>query len=165
MKKVQAEPGIAKQVTVNADDTYSVADVDTLTDLRWIGNGRTIINNKGNPVKQYEPYFSVTHKFENQKELVETGVTPIIYYDAIGRVVKTKMPDGTFSKVEFDSWKQVSYDPNDTTLDPDCSWYLNRVNHFIDAELILQGKDPVLEEQAAIQAAKHANTPSTQHFD
>jgi RHS repeat-associated protein len=165
MKKAQAEPGIAKRVTVNPDNTYTVADVDTLSDLRWIGNGRTVINNKGNPVKQYEPYFSVTPGFENQKELVETGVTPVIYYDAIGRVIKTEMPDGTFSKEEFDSWKQVSYDLNDTTLDPGCSWYLNRINHLIDAELISEGKDPALEEQAAKQAVKHANTPSTQHFD
>ena len=86
MKKVQAEPGIAKQVTVNPDDTYSVSDVNTAAlnpkQLRWIGNGRTVLNNKGNAVKQYEPYFSITHQYEDLKELVETGVTPILYYDA-----------------------------------------------------------------------------------
>ena len=27
---------------------------------RWVGSGRTVLNNKGNPVKQYEPYFSTT---------------------------------------------------------------------------------------------------------
>ena len=64
MKKVQAEPGIAKKVTVNPDDSYTVSEIDTSfvnpKQLRWIGNGRTIHNNKGNAVKQYEPYFSVT---------------------------------------------------------------------------------------------------------
>ena len=28
--------------------------------LRWVANGKTILNNKGKPVKQYEPYFSAS---------------------------------------------------------------------------------------------------------
>jgi len=167
MKKVQAEPGPAKQVIVNPDNTYTIADINTAAlnpkQLRWIGNGRTILNNKGNAVKQYEPYFSVTHQFEDVKELVETGVTPILYYDAMGRMIKTEMPDATFSKTEFDSWKQTIYDPNDTILES--SWHHNRTNHLIDAELIAEGKDPGREKLAADKAAKHANTPNVQHVD
>jgi RHS repeat-associated protein len=167
MKKVQAEPGLAKQVTVITDDTYSVSEINTATlnpkQLRWIGNGRTILNNKGNAVKQYEPYFSVTHQYEDLKELVETGVTPLMYYDAIGRLIKTEMPDGTFSKTEFDSWKQAIYDQNDTVLES--SWYNNRINHLIDTDLIAEGKDPTRENAAAGKAAKHADTPNVQHFD
>ncbi|MBI3398310.1 MAG: insecticidal toxin complex protein [Deltaproteobacteria bacterium] len=167
MKKVQAEPGPAKQVIVNPDDTYTIADINTAAlnpkQLRWIGNGRTILNNKGNAVKQYEPYFSVTHQYENLKELVETGVTPLMYYDAMGRLIKTQMPDATFSKTEFDSWKQSIYDPNDTVKES--SWYHNRTNRLIDAELIAEGKDPGREKIAADKAAKHANTPNVQHFD
>src|SRR5690606_16855631 len=108
MKKVQSEPGKAKQVVVNPDDTITLNEINTDTlipkQLRWIGNGRTIKNNKGNTVKNYEPYFSVSWQYEDYKELVETGVTAILYYDAAGRLMKTEMPDGTFSKVEFDSW-------------------------------------------------------------
>lgn len=169
MKKVQAEPGLARQVTVNPDDTYVVADVDTSAlipeQIRWIGNGRTILNNKGNTVKQYEPYFSVTNQYEDLKELVETGVTPVMFYDAMGRVVKTKMPDDTLNRAEFDSWKQVLYDANDTVLDDDCAWYINRINNLIDAELLAEGKDPAKEKAAAEKAAKHANTPNVLHFD
>jgi hypothetical protein len=167
MKKVQAEPGLAKQVTINPDDTYTISEIDTSIlvpkQLRWIGNGRTVLNNKGNVVKQYEPYFSVTHQFEDLKELVETGVTPIMYYDAMGRLIKTEMPDDTFSKTEFDSWKQSIHDPNDTILES--TWYHNRTNRLIDAELIAAGKDPRREKLAADKAAKHANTPSIQFFD
>jgi len=167
MKKVQAEPGIAKQVVINPDDSISVNRIDTsLLDpeqLRWIGNGRTILNNKGNAVKQYEPYFSVTNKYEDEIELVETGVTPIMYYDAIGRLIKTEMPDSTYSKTEFDSWKQSIYDPNDTIIDT--IWYHNRTLGLIDDELREEGKDPVKEKQAADKAAKHYNTPNVQHFD
>ena len=38
--------------------------------LRWIASGKTILNNKGKPVKQYEPYFSppaVGHRFEEPR--------------------------------------------------------------------------------------------------
>jgi RHS repeat-associated protein len=167
MKKAQAEPGLAKQVSVNPDNSYNINDINTAAlnpkQLRWIGNGKTIVNNKGNPVKQYEPFFSVTHQFENPKELVETGVTPLMFYDAMGRLIKTEMPDGALSRTEFDSWKQVIYDPNDTILES--SWYHNRTNRLIDAELIAAGKDPGREKLAADKAAKHANTPSAQHFD
>ena len=167
MKKVQAEPGPAKQVTVNQMILIRFLKLIrlplTLKQLRWIGNGRTILNNKGNAVKQYEPYFSVTYQFEDVKELVETGVTPILYYDAMGRMIKTEMPDATFSKTVFDSWKQSVYDQNDTVSES--SWYHNRTNRLIDAELIAEGKDPGREKLAADKAARHANTPSTQHFD
>jgi RHS repeat-associated protein len=139
MKKVQAEP------------------------FRWIGNGRTVLNNKGNPVKQYEPYFSPTWHYEDAAELVETGVSPLMHYDPPGRLIKTTMPDETFSKVEFSSWKQSIYDTCDTILDS--PWYTNRTNHLIDGLLIAQGKDPIKEKEAADQAALHANTPNILHFD
>lgn len=167
MNKVQAEPGEALQVQVHPDDTISVVTIDTAatnpTQLRWIGNGRTIKNNKGNPVKQYEPYFSVSYQYEDQKELVETGVTPVMYYDALGRLVKTEMPDGTFVRVEFDAWKEVLFDANDTAVETD--WYDQRTNRLMDAELLGEGKDPVREKQAADKAAEHANTPNVTHFD
>lgn len=131
--------------------------------LRWIANGRTVKNNKGNPVKQYEPYFSVTHLYEDVKELTETGVTMVNYYDAAGRLMKTEMPDGTLTRAVFDSWQNTEYDANDTILES--SWYANRTNRLIDAQLTAQGKDPAREKQAADKAAKHANTPSVLHLD
>lgn len=162
MKKVQAEPGPAKQVTVNEDNTIVVTEIDTSTlnpkQLRWIGNGKTILNNKGNAVKQYEPYFSVSPRYENFKELVETGVTPVMYYDAIGRLIKTAMPDGSFSKVAFDSWKQVVFDANDTVLESD--WYLKRTD-TARPDFITDAA----EQEAAAKAMKHADTPNTLHFD
>ncbi len=166
LKKVQAEPGFAKTVTVGPDLTYAVTEADTSKlepkQLRWIGSGRTVLNNKGSAVKKYEPYFSVTHQYEDLPELVENGVTPILYYDPLGRLIKTEMPDGTFSKTGFDAWKQSVYDPNDTVLES--AWYHNRINRLIDAELTAAGKDPGREKLAAGQAARHAGTPATRHF-
>lgn len=155
MKKVQAEPGLAKQVVLGVGNSYSVSVVNTGSDLRWIGNGRTILNNKGNPVKQYEPYFSVTHHYEDQKELVESGVTPVIYYDAIGRAVRTELPDGTVTRVEFDSWKQLSFDQNDTVLEAGNRWYADRIGNGLGAAAL----------DAAVKSAAHADTPAQQHLD
>ena len=158
MSKLQAEPGMAYFMENNQQKQK-----DTGTDLRWTGNGRTVLNNKGNPVKQYEPYFSTNFLYEDAPELVETGVTPVVYYDSIGRRIKTEFPDGTFSKVEFNSWKQNQFDQNDTILESD--WYNNRINNLIDAELIAEGKDPAKEKQAAQKAAAHNNTPSSLYLD
>ncbi|MCB9351087.1 MAG: insecticidal toxin complex protein [Lewinellaceae bacterium] len=116
MQKVQAEAGIVKA----PDGT----EIDTGNQLRWVGNGRTVLNNKGNPIKQYEPYFSITPAYETDPAWVEQGVSPVIYYDGAGRNVKTELPNGTFTKVEFDAWKQYSYDANDTVKDSD--WYRQR---------------------------------------
>ena len=162
MVKAQAEPGVAKQLDLAADDSYTVSDVDTKTmepqRLRWIGNGLTVLNNKGNPVKQYEPYFSVTPHYENAKELVKTGVTPILYYDPLDRLIRTELPDQTFSKVEFDAWKQVSNDPNDTVMDS--QWYVDRGSPDPNGPA---PSDP--QQLAAWKAAQHHNTPSRIHFD
>ncbi|WP_353196141.1 SpvB/TcaC N-terminal domain-containing protein [Parapedobacter defluvii] len=162
MRKTQAEPGVAKQVLVNPDGSIAVDEVHTGSlspqQLRWIGNGRTVKNNKGNAVKQYEPYFSVTHRYEGYKELVETGVTPLLYYDAIGRLTKTEMPDGSFSNVEFDSWKQTVYDANDTVLESE--WYKERTDSA-HPDFITDTK----HQQAAAKAAAHAHTPNVLHFD
>ncbi|CAN5218013.1 hypothetical protein BH23BAC2_BH23BAC2_03360 [soil metagenome] len=168
MAKVQAEPGMAKRLILEEDCSYTVEEINTADpdentepQLRWIGNGRTVLNNKGNPVKQYEPYFSVTPWYEDAKELVETGVTPILYYDALGRQVRTELPDGTFTKVEFDAWKQLSYDQNDTVLETDDpaaagnAWYEARIHGDLGTE----------EQEAAAKAAKHQNTPSLVFLD
>ncbi len=140
LKKVQAESGIVK----SPDGT----EINTGNQLRWVGNGRTVLNNKGNPIKQYEPYFSTTPAYERDPAWVEQGVSPIIYYDGAGRSVKTEFPNGTFIKVEFDAWKQFSYDPNDTVKDS--AWYKERI--------ALADNHP--EKKAAQKSEVHYNTPS-----
>ena len=55
--------------------------------LRWIVSGKTVLNNKGKPVKQYEPYFSAKRELLRGRADVheEVGVTPLMYYDAVGQ--------------------------------------------------------------------------------
>src|SRR5690606_17651608 len=121
---------------------------------------RTIFNNKGNPVKQYEPYFSSVPAYDSEADLVEWGVTPIIRYDSIDRVVRTDLPDGTFTKVVFDSWEQETWDQNDTCRHPTdpsqhSGWYVER---GAPSPLAAEPTDP--ETRAAWLSAQHADTPT-----
>ncbi|MFB2833323.1 SpvB/TcaC N-terminal domain-containing protein [Floridanema evergladense] len=119
--------------------------------LRWIATGKTILNNKGKPVKQYEPYFSPSgHHFE---EPIEVGVTPILYYDAVGRQIRTEMPDGTYNRVEFSPWFMAAWDANDTILEAGNIWYERYINGTPEGQ------------RAARLAAIHANTPAVTHLD
>jgi hypothetical protein len=107
-KKFQAEPG-------------ALVEGGPRIDPRWIGSGWTIFNNKGKPVRQYEPFFSASHDFEFAAIV---GVSPILFYDPVERVVATLHPNNTYEKVVFDPWRQTSWDVNDTALfdprtDPD----------------------------------------------
>ena len=42
------------------------------------------------------------------------GVSPMLFYDPVGRVVATLHPDHTWEKVVFDPWRQETWDVNDT---------------------------------------------------
>ena len=99
-KKIQAEPG-------------PLVDGGPVVSPRWVGSGWTIFNNKGKPVRQYEPFFSATHRFEFG---VQVGVSPILFYDPVERVVATLHPNHTYEKVVFDPWRQATWDVNDTVL-------------------------------------------------
>ena len=154
MTKSQVKPGKAKRWN---PITKQVEDVDA--NPRWIGNGRTILNNKGNVVKQFEPYFSATHEYENEDALVETGMSAVLYYDPVGRNIKTELPNGTFTKVEFDPWQSKAYDVNDTVKDS--QWYADRGSP--DPSVVAEPADP--EQRAAWLAAQHHNTPAITHTD
>ncbi len=152
-KKIQAEPGPGASP-------------------RWVGSGWTVFNNKGKPVRQYEPFFTGTHRFEFDARL---GVSTVLFYDPLERVVGTLHPDHTWDKVVFDAWRQETWDVNDTVLvsdpkaDPDLGDFFRRLP---DAEYLptwytqRQGGDLGQQEKdAAEKAAIHRRTPSIAHFD
>jgi len=153
MKKVQAEPG-------------PIIEGGPVDSQRWIINGLTVLNNKGKPVKQYEPAFSADFGCEMPQA---NGFTPIMYYDAAGRVVRTEMPDGTLSRVEFSPWHAKTFDQNDTVLDS--TWYQQNDRNRLDptepfpVTIPGLGRAPTPDERAGWLAAQHANTPEQVHFD
>jgi hypothetical protein len=97
---------------------------------RWVGSGWTIFNNKGKPVRQYEPFFSPTNAFEFA---AINGVSSVLFYDPPGRRVATLRPDNTWEKTIFDGWRQEHWDGNDTVLfsdprtDPNVGDYIARM--------------------------------------
>lgn len=157
LQKDQAEPGMAPQRDGQGrlvfDGSGNLVMADTTPELRWVGNGRIIYNNKGKAVKQYEPYFDSTHEYNTEKELAEIAYMSIQYYDALGRLIRTVHPNGAFTKVSFDAWQQKTYDENDTVMDGD--WYAARIGGALGAA----------EQDAAQRAAVHYNTPSVSYLD
>ena len=125
---------------------------------RWVGNGRTVVNNAGKPIKSYEPYFSTTPDFEDESALVNIGTSPVRFYDSAGRNHLTTYPDGTLTRSVYSAWKTVAYDANDTVLDSD--WYTDRGAPDPAAP---EPNDP--ETRAAWLAARHHGTPTTVHGD
>lgn len=196
--KAQAEYGRAAQRQSNAllpsgdvrpGELVRVGGRPQLADTpsRWVGKGRTIYNNKGKPVKQYEPFFSSTHLYEEERELTDTGVTPVIFYDALDRVVATLHPNHTYDKVLFDPWQQATWDVNDTVTldprtDPDISVVVSR--YFTQVAplpadwktwLRQRGIDPAAppadvptlppDTKSAFRTLGHATTPTIAYFD
>jgi hypothetical protein len=137
----------------------------------WITSGWTIVNNKGNPVRQFEPFFDTSHEYISDQKV---GVSSILIYDAVDRVIAQIGPNHTWTKSVFDNWMSTTYDSNDTVLmnpktDPDTgqfvkllpddyylpTWYEQRISGQL-------GRD---EKVAAQKSAKHANTPAIIHLD
>jgi len=148
VKKIQAEPE-----TPNGN-------------LRWIASGKVILNNKGKPVKQFEPYFSLPEVGHRYEEPAEIGVTPVMYYDSLGRLIRTEFPDGSYSRVEFSPWHVTSFDPNDTAYDPEMSkssnWYRRRMDPTHSRFAEFNNPENV---RAARSIEAHANTPALTVLD
>jgi RHS repeat-associated protein len=193
-KKIQAEAGDApqrrldiRQQTGDVLPGALIPDVNgnlvlTNTSHRWVGEGRTVFNNKGKPVKQYEPFFSSTSLYEDEREMTDAGVSPALFYDPVERVIATLHPNHTYEKVVFDAWRQTTYDVNDTAspkdgetgdprTDPDIAGYV--APYFATQppdwktwrqQRVNDGLRPN-EQQAAKQTEAHANTPTVAHLD
>ncbi len=144
--------------------------------LRWVASGWTIFNNKGSPVRSYEPFFSGLaqrpHRFEFG---VALGVSPILLYDPASRVAAILHPNQSWEKVAFDPWRQESWDVNDTLLiadprtDADVGGFFSLLP---DADYLpgwyAQRQGGTLgpaEQDAAAKAAIHAATPLVTHRD
>jgi RHS repeat-associated protein len=192
--KVQAEPGPVPQrdsqgkiiVGTDGQPLMTAADISP----RWVGSGWTVFNNKGQPVRQYEPFFTDTLHFEFD---VRIGVSPVLFYDPVERVVATLHPNHTWEKVVFDPWQQTTFDVNDTVaLDPQAdddvkgfflnpdgtsrlprddyrpSWHALRTDPAHATDFAARYPDPAdraNETRAAAKAAAHAETPTKTYLD
>ena len=169
-KKIQAEPG-------------PVVEGGPVVNPRWVSTGWTILNNKGKPVRQYEPFFSQLPQKRHRFEFgIQVGVSPILFYDPIERMVATLHPNNTYEKFVFDPWRQTTYDVNDTVAaseaetgdprsDTDIEGYLaeyfkTQANSWQTwHQQRISGAKGADEQSASQKAAKHANTPTTSYLD
>jgi RHS repeat-associated protein len=169
--KAQAEPG-PLDLTDPAAPTAN---------HRWIGSGWTILNNKGKPVRRYEPFFSATQDFEFANKV---GVAATLFYDPLQRIAATLHPDNTWEKVVISPWMQQTWDGNDTvamdpkvdsdvgdlfSLLPDAdylpTWYQLRTTPASAATAFPDPSVLAYELDAANKAAVHNDTPVTSLFD
>ena len=88
------------------------------------------------------------------------GVTPLVFYDAVGRTIRSEYPDGTLSRADFSPWQSLNFDANDTVIES--GWYQERGAPLADDRLP-PGATP--ETRAAWLAARHADTPGLSILD
>ncbi|MDH5496076.1 MAG: hypothetical protein OEY12_01355 [Nitrospira sp.] len=167
-KKIQAEPG-------------PLVEGGPEVNPRWVGSGWAVFNNKGKPVRQYEPFFSKRqrpdgtlfsdHRFEFG---ITVGVSPVLFYDPLQRVVATLNPNHTWQKTVFDPWRQETWDVNDTLLlnpvdDLSVVDYFRRLDQdeYLPTwhSARINGALGVREQAAAQKTEAHANTPAVAHMD
>ena len=153
-----------------------VTDGGPALEHRWIGSGWTVFNNKGLPVRKYEPFFTATPGFEFARA---TGISAVLFYDPVGRVVATLHPDDTYGKTVFDPWRQDAWDGNDTLLldprqDPDVAGYAGRYLAALSQRpggwatwyaQRIGGALGSAARRAAEQTVPHADTPARAWLD
>lgn len=182
-RKVQAEPGPVPQRGPDGKAIVDAAGQPVMSAgmvaPRWVGTGWTVFNNKGKPVRQYEPFFTDRAGFEFD---VRMGVSPVLFYDPVGRVIATLYPDHSYEKTVFDPWQRTIFDRNDTLgaaepragdprTDPDLMEHAGTFLASLSADwqtwqgrrIAQPAEDP--EHVTARKAAAHANTPATVHLD
>ena len=137
----------------------------------WKTSGWIVFNNKGLPVRQYEPFYDKDHEYVAS---TETGVTPIMVYDPLGRLIATINADHSWKKVVFAPWHFAMYDENDTALlDPKTDVDIGSAIQFLPDEDYLPtwheqrrtGQLGRAEQAAAVKAGQHASTPLESHLD
>ncbi|MBL9135471.1 MAG: hypothetical protein JNK85_06365 [Verrucomicrobiales bacterium] len=175
-RKFQAEAGPVPQRNENGEILVGPDGHPLMTEEnshpRWVATGWTVFNNKGGVVRQYEPFFSDTHRFEFDRRI---GVSPVVFHDPLGRAIATLHPNHTWEKIAFNPWRQTRWDLNDTVLvddpstDPDVGGYFRRLD---TAEYLpswrSQRSTGALgphEQAAAEKTTLHAGTPAVIHFD
>jgi RHS repeat-associated protein len=167
--KAQCEPG---PLTALVNDPVPEESEAKHALTRWLASSWTILNNKNKPVRQYEPFFSDTHKFQDR---AIHGMSKVMLYDAVARPIAVLSPNHTWTKTTFDPWKSEEWDKQDTILISDPSadddvgpffthlprddymptWYAQRCDGHLGN----------LEKETAIKSAVLANTPTTKFFD
>ncbi len=173
-KAISYQDGFGRQLQSKTyfDAQQTQYDARPQQEQTWLTSGAKRYNGKGEPIKQYEPFFSATYAYSKEKALSQTGFSETLFYDALGRNVVNLSPEGFVSKTLFGNlqgktrhsyqgylnnilyadpggifqptaWSDLDYDANDAIKD---SNYRPMANADVD-------------QQAYAKALKFANTP------
>jgi RHS repeat-associated protein len=151
--KVEGGPAIARDAAgrIEVDAGGSPVLVDAA--VRWRVSGHVVYDEKQNPVRLYDPFFSPAAEYEGDDVLARLGVATLTTYDAVGRPVRRDLPNGAFESIRYGPWSVERADANDNVVGS--AYGLLRAGRPTD--------DP--ERQAYDHAAAHAGTTSFVFFD
>ena len=155
LSKAQAEPGTAPErdagghLVRDAGGHLQFAD----TSGRWVGTGQVVRDNKGNPVKSYEPFFDSSPVYTDETDLVQWGVTSVTRYDPLSRAVRVDKPDGSYTSTDIGTWRRLEHDEDDNVLDSE--WYTTNDAPSASSD----------QRDAAGKAAALAGTPLVSDLD
>lgn len=101
------------------DAWHRLADgeIDTHTvqaNPRWAVSGRVEYDNKGQVIRQYQPFFVDDWQYVVDSSLRTQGYSDTHYYDALGRESHTVTALGYLRRTTWYPWFTVSEDENDT---------------------------------------------------
>lgn len=102
-----------------AEDGSLIAGADgspatAQTNTRWAVTGRTEYDNKGQPVRTYQPYFLNSWKYVSDDSARQDLYADTHFYDPAGREYQVKTAKGWLRRSLFTPWFVVSEDENDT---------------------------------------------------
>ncbi|HEY1749690.1 MAG TPA: SpvB/TcaC N-terminal domain-containing protein [Caulobacteraceae bacterium] len=124
---------------------------------RWIVSGRVRLDNKGEPVQVYLPYYAASARYGDDTPL-DGGLPPpdVLRYDALGRLRQELTSKGFVRAFAYGAWLNTAWDEDDTVLD----------SPFYKA-FPTDPKTPDEKREAAAlaQAARAFNTPTRTALD
>ena len=148
-ERMLVEPGPAWTTAGNA-----LARTESEVSPRWLVSGAPVHDAKQQLVATFEPFFHDGHSFESATALRRVGVAVFTSFDALGREILLRQPNGTRVETRFDAWSETLWDANDSVL---------RADEYRSARADLPSSDP--EHRALAQALRHADTPIRRHHD
>lgn len=84
------------------------------TTSRWAVTGRTEYDNKGQPVRTYQPYFLNSWKYVSDDSARRDLYADLLFYDPLGREYQVQTAKGWLRRNLYTPWFVVSEDENDT---------------------------------------------------
>ncbi|WP_312778198.1 SpvB/TcaC N-terminal domain-containing protein [Pseudescherichia sp.] len=94
------------------DGEVDTTEVDAAP--RWAISGRAEYDNKGQVVRSYQPWFLDSWLYVTDDSMRTQGYSDTLYYDALGRNIRTVTAKGYLRRNTWYSWFTVAEDENDT---------------------------------------------------